>query len=548
MRFASLACVAGLMLVALLSAACGGGKEIEKAEAEDVLVVLRGDKSEILDPHATNSGGDANLIQQMYEGLVRPSEKPPVVWEPCLAESWTISDDFRTFTFKLRSGVKFHDGADFNAAAAKRSLDRCRNLGDKAAPPKLPYAAEYFGDIDSMETPDNLTLVIKLKDSNPKFLSNCGLFAASIVSPTAIKTLEGEKDPAKRQSWLTSHPAGTGPYTIKNPEDYQSAETITMSAFEGYWGGAPAIPKVVFKWAQDPKSRREQIVAGEAQLIDSPAPADWKQLTDDAGVKLYSWKAENLCYLGMNCDASKGFVTSDVRVRKAIAMAVDRAPLVALYDGTAVAHHVLLPPVTMGYPDGYLPSTDEGTRESRLPTARDLIKAAGAEGAELTLLLPSVPRPYLGKPSQVADLLRQQIEEIGLKIKLQPEPMANLGDLITNGGAPLVLIGWMGETGEPDDFWRPLLSGTDGKPGDSNVPRFYNDDVAAKIDRALKAGSIDKRRAIYEDLEKSVHEEFRPMVPLLSAMQAVAWRNEVDGLFVDSTGTYRLYKAKYKGK
>ena len=541
--WAALALALGISLTA-----CGGAKEIEKAEETDVLTVLRGDKSEILDPHATNSGGDANLIQQMYEGLVRSSAKAPVKWEPSLAESWTISDDFKTYTFMLRKGVKFHDGAELNAAAVKRSFDRGRNLDDAAAPPKLPYAAEYFGDIESIDTPDDTTVVFNLSDSNPKFLSNCGLFAASIVSPTAIKHMEGLKKASERQGWLTRHPAGTGPYTIKAEDDYKSAETITMTAYDGYWGGKPSIPLVVFKWAEDPKNRREQLLAGEVQLIDSPAPADWKQLEGDEGVTMYSWKAENLCYLGMNCDAAKGFATSDVNVRKAIAMAVDRTPLVSLYEGTAVAHHVLLPPVTMGFPEGYEPSTDKGAREERLAKARELIKQAGAEGTELTLLLPAVARPYLGKPSQVADLLRQQIEEIGLKIKLEKQPMNELGDSITNGAAPLVLIGWMGETGEPDDFWRPLLSGTDGKPGDSNVPRFYDEGVALKIDQALKAGSTDKRTKIYEELEKTVHEEFRPMVPLLSAMQAVAWRSEVEGLFVDSTGVYRLYKAKYKGK
>ena len=545
---ATLALFGAVVLSAILNTACGGGKEIEKAKEDEVLTVLRGDKSEILDPHATNSGGDANLIQQMYEGLVRPSEKPPVVWEPCLAESWTVDDEFKNYTFKLRKGVKFHDGADFNAAAVKRSFNRGRKLDDPAAPPKLPYAEEYFADIVGIETPDDFTVVFTLKGTNPKFIANTGLFAAGIVSPTAIKHMEGIKEAADRQGWLTRHPAGTGPYTIANEGDYQDAMTITMTAFDGYWGGKPAIPRVVFKWAQDAKGRREQILAGSVQLIDSPAPADWKDLDANADVNLYSWKAENLCYLGMNTDAEKGFATADVRVRKAIAMAVDREPLVALYDGTAVAHHVLLPPVTLGFPEGYKPSTDEGPREERLKKARELLKEAGAENLKLQLLLPAVPRPYLGKPPQVADLLRQQLAEIGITVELEPQPMAQLGDAISSGAAPLILIGWMGETGEPDDFWRPLLSGGGGRPGDSNVPRFYRQDVADQIDVALKERDPARRRALYEKLEKTVHEEHCPMVPLLSAMQAMAWRNEVEGLYVDSTGTYRLAKARYKGQ
>ncbi|MCC6464055.1 MAG: hypothetical protein IT463_01800 [Planctomycetes bacterium] len=539
-----IAMLAAAALCAL--SACGGGKEIEQAGEHEVLIVLRGDKSEILDPHATNSGGDANLIQQMYEGLVRPSDKPPVTWEPCLAESWTVDDKFKTYTFKLRKGVKFHDGATLDAASVKRSFDRGRHLDDPAAPPKLPYAEEYFADIESIGTPDEFTVVFTLKDTNPKFLSNTGLFAAGIVSPVAIKHMEAVQSLPERQSWLTRHPAGTGPYTIAQESDYQDAMTITMTAFDGYWGGKPAIPRVVFKWAQEAKGRREQLIAGAVQLIDSPAPADWKELSANSDVTLYSWKAENLCYLGMNTDAKKGFATADVRVRKAIAMAIDRDPMVALYDGTAVGHHVLLPPVTMGFPEGYRPTTDVGSREDRLTKARQLLKDAGVESLTLKLLLPAVARPYLGKPPQVADLVRQQLADIGITVELELQPMSELGDNITNGAAPLVLIGWMGETGEPDNFWRPLLSGGNGRPSDSNVPRFYRQDVADQLDAALKERDKAKRREMYEKLEKSVHEEHRPMVPLLSAMQAVAWRSNVEGLFVDSTGTYRLAKARYK--
>src|SRR5688500_14314613 len=166
-----------VFLSVLMLSACGDGRTIQQAQSTDVLTVLRGDKSEILDPHATNSGGDANLIQQMYENLVRSSRQPPVRWEPGLAESWQISPDYKTYTFTLRRGVRFHDGAELNAAAVKRSYERGRSLADPAAPPKLPYAEEYFSDIVSIATPDEYTVVFTLRDTNPKFLANTGLFA-----------------------------------------------------------------------------------------------------------------------------------------------------------------------------------------------------------------------------------------------------------------------------------------------------------------------------------------------------------------------------------
>jgi peptide/nickel transport system substrate-binding protein len=543
-RFASMLAIALLPVVWL--SACGGNSvpELKKVEKKDVIVVARGDKSEILDPHATNSGGDAYLIQQMYDTLVQPSAKPPVRWEPCLAESWK-DEDFKVFTFNLRKGVKFHDGADFNAAAAKRSFERGTNLKDPAAPPKLPYAEEYFGDIEKIEAVDDFTLRITLKASNPKFIASCGLFAASIVSPKAIAAMEKEANAGARQNWLTRHPAGTGPYTIAKEGDYQGAETVIMTAFDGYWGGKAATSRVVFNHDKDHKKRREQLTSGAVQLIDSPAPEDWDLLSKDTGVTLYSWEAENLCYLGLNTDAANGFATSKLEVRQAIAYAIDREQMLTLYAGTAKAHHVLLPPVMIGHPAGYRPSTDTGSRAERLEKARALLKGAGVEKLELKLLHPAVSRPYLGKPPEVADFIRQQLAEIGITVKPEPTPMRELGDIISKGTAPMVLIGWMGETGEPDNFWTPLLSGR-GKPSDNNVPRFWDKDVAAKVDAAAVERDIAKREAMYLELEKTVHEKFRPMVPLLTAKQAVAWRSEVEGIYVDSTGMYRLHKAHYK--
>ena len=351
--------------------------------------------------------------------------------------------------------------------------------------------------------------------------------------------------PSKRQSWLMRNTAGTGPYRIAREEDYRNAETITMTAFEDYWGGAPAIGRVVFTSNKDQKHRREQILAGAVHVTTDLAGADWTMLNDDEGVFLYTWEAENLCYLGMNSDPNGKHITKDVNLRKAIAMAIDRGPIVESYDGAAVPHHVLLPPVTLGYPKGYMPSTDKGPRADRLDMAKQLVKAAGAEGAELTLLMPDVPRPYLGKPAAIADLIRQQLGEIGLTIKLEPRSMSELVGELPAGTYPLVLLGWMGETGEPDDFWTPLLSGR-GKPSDNNVPRFYDAGVEAKVLAARNERDRAKRQAMYEDLEKTVHEEFRPMVPLLSAQQSVAWRSDVEGVYVDSTGTYRLHEAKFK--
>ena len=150
-----------LALSVLLAAlpACDGGRTIEKVDetSGQYLRLLRGDKSELLDPHATNSGGDADLLRQMYEGLLRPSRDYPVTWEPCLATEYS-HEGHKVWTFKLREGVVFHDGAAFDSAAVKKSFERIIVEDHPAKPIKRPYAAEFYSGIVDIATPDAMTV------------------------------------------------------------------------------------------------------------------------------------------------------------------------------------------------------------------------------------------------------------------------------------------------------------------------------------------------------------------------------------------------------
>ena len=542
---ATLMAVAGFALGAC-GGKDGGGKTIEKAEEGTFLRVLRADTSPILDPHATDSGGNANVIQQMYEGLVKPSRKQPVTWEPCLAESWLHDEEHKVWTFVIRQGVKFHDGTELDANVVKRSFDRIIIEDDPAQPIERPYRVDYFGFIKDVQAPDANTVVITLKTPRPNFIVSLGLFSGTVISSKALEHMATISDPKARSAWLTSHSAGTGPFRVAKPSDFVDGATVTLTAFEDYWGGAPKLERVVLTSSDQVKRRREQIAAGATDVTTDLDCADWADLREDTGVTLYTWDAENLCYLALNCSPDCKHPTNDVRVRKAIAMAIDRGPIVETYSGAAVPHHVLLPPVTMGHPKGYKPSTDVGDRSERLAKARELVKAAGAEGAELPLWFPAVPRPYLLRPDAIADHIRQHLKEIGLNVTLHKREMKELTPDRASLNFAMTLIGWMGETGEPDNFWRPLLSGSNGKPAGQNHAHFYNAEVEKKVNDALYELDKDERVQRYEALEKWVHEEFRPMVPLLSSDQSVAWRSNVKGVYVDSTGTYRLHEAYFE--
>lgn len=526
--------------------ACGGGNSgLKKVGAGKSILVLRSDKSDNLDPHSTSSGGDVRVLSMMYEHLVSASVgTAEVVWEKKgLAEDWTINADHTVYTFKIKKGIKFHDGADLDAHAVKKSLDRMVVENHPARPTERPYRDSYFKDIKSVEATDDTTIVVTHKSPNPRFLGTLGIHSAMIISPLAIEHLATLKV-EERKAWITSNPAGTGPYTIKG--GYKDGTDITLVAFDGYHGGAPKVEQIVFQTQTDMRTRTQRVLAGDVHFIDSLDPPDWESIDKNPKVSLYTWQGQNLCYLAMNCLPSDGHITSNRDVREAIALAIDRQPFVAKFAGRAKPQHVLIPPTMLGHPKGYRPKADSTPRAEALERARKLVKDAGAEGKELKMYLPDTARPYLLYPDEVANFIQQQLAEVGLKVVLDKAPLAQLTERVNKGEYPLVLIGWMGDTGEPHNFWGPLLSGVDGKPAGNNNTRFFHPDVAKKVDAAGVETDAKKRAELYYELEKWVHDEFRPMVPLVSAEQSYAWVSNLKGVEVDSTGTFRFHKAYFE--
>lgn len=547
-RPSRLSFVFGLAVLAVVAIACGGGNkpELRRVEEGKSITVLRSDKSADLDPVSTSSGGDVRVLEQMYEHLVSASvDTDEVIWEKNgLAEDWTINDDHTVYTFTIRKGIKFHDGTELDAEAVKKSLDRMVVEDHPARPPSRPYRKGYFGEVKSVEVKDKHTVVVTHNSPNPRFLGTLGLHGAMIVSSKAIDHMASLKGADERRSWLTRNPAGTGPYTIAREGDYQSDESITLTAFEDYWRGKPTIERIVFSTATEVRSRTERILNGDVHFVDSLDPGSWDDFESNEEIILYTWQGQNLCYLAMNCNPEDGHPTADKRVREAIALAIDRSPMVAKFSGRAKPHHVLIPPTMMGFPgSGYRPQTDQGSVDERRERARNLLKEADAEGIQLNLYLPDTPRPYLLYPDDIANLIQQQLQAVGIRVVLDKAPLKELTPKATAGELALVLIGWMGDTGEPDNFWAPLLSGKDGGPADTNNARFYDAKVAELVRKAGVVTDVSEREKLYHQLEKSVHNEHRPMVPLLSAEQSYAWLKKLKEVEVDSTGSFRFYKA-----
>lgn len=389
-------------IVVLLSSACtggnaGNGPSPVTGGSNDcgTLEMAFNFDMQVPDPDIFYQADGLNVTTGAYEGLLRykPNAEPPEI-EPHLAESYTVSPDGLTYTFKLREGVTFHDGTEFNAQAMIDSFDR------RAAVNAGP--AFYVSFIESSEAPDPYTLVIHLKEPNNAFL---GLVASpygfKAVSPAAVE--EHEVDGDQAQAWFAEHSAGTGPYTISSfqPGDYE------LTRFDDYWGVEPYVPacyeKVHIRVIPDFTTQALELENGGLDLMIHGIAKNDIPRFEDQGFEIFRTLGINFVVMHLNTHDGP---FSDPAVRAALPAALDRAAIVdAVWgDGAVVAEQI--------FPRGSLPAGvgtyDVGHDPSQLTGA---VEAGGWSGATVDFTY-TTDDPV---NEQLAGLIAAQLTEAGLK-------------------------------------------------------------------------------------------------------------------------------------
>lgn len=226
------------------------GAEAPAGSAQDTLIVGRGGDSASLDPSIVTDGESLKITHQVFDSLLEYKEGTTEV-QPSLAESWTVSEDGLKYTFKLRQGVKFHDGTDFNAEAVVFNFTRWSD-------PKSEYKFEgdSFDYYDSMFGPDGKRVIKEVKaiDDNTveftlnqpqaPFLQNLAMTSFGIASPTAIK---------EKKENFKNEPVGTGPFVFK---EWKRNDSITLEKNPNYWKeGLPKLNKVIVRSIPDNSAR-----------------------------------------------------------------------------------------------------------------------------------------------------------------------------------------------------------------------------------------------------------------------------------------------------
>jgi len=324
--------------------------------------------------------------QNVFEGLTTIDRDGKVV--PLLAESWTVSPDGLTYTFKLRQGVKFHSGESFDSSTAKFTLDRAR--GDQSVNPQK----RYFTTIDTIETPDAATLVLKLKQPTGSLLYWLGWPAAVMVAP---KTAEENK--------VT--PDGTGPFKFAS---WAKGSQVQLEKNAAYWNSQVSVKleKASFRFIGDAQAQAAALRAGDVDAFpEFGAPELMESFKGDARLVTEVGNTELKVVAGMN-NATKPF--NDKRVRQALMMAVDRATVIeGAWSGlgTAIGSHY-----TPNDP-GYIDLT--GTYPYDVEKAKALLAEAGyASGLTFT-----IKAPQMAYAQRSAQVLQAMFAEIGVTMNIE---------------------------------------------------------------------------------------------------------------------------------
>ncbi len=488
----------------------------------------------LFDPFYASDGETFRVTQQMFDGLVGYKPGTAEV-EPALATSWTQSQDGKSWTFKLREGVKFHDGTSFNAKAVCANFERWYNQTGAGQNAALSYYwIETFGgfaDDDkpslyrSCEVLDPYTAQINLTRATSKFPDALGLESFAMQSPTAMKKYGANEVKAQGSSFVYSeyakkHPTGTGAFEFVSYNEGNG--TIVLKRNDQYWGEKAKVEKLIFKIIPDETVRKQELLSGSIDGYDFPNPADLKSLRE-AGMNVQVREPFNIMYLGITQKNNPAL--RDLKVRKALAYAIDRKNLVQanLPQGARVA--------TQFYPksvDGWAKDVQKYPYDPE--KAKRLLAESGHPNLTVEFYWPTqVTRPYMPDPRGIFNAIAGDLRKVGITVKPVSKPW-NGGYIndVTNARADLFLLGWTGDYNSPDNFIGTFFGTPTNQFYTAASP--WGDDLARQLKAADREPSENKREAMYAEINRKLMSQYLPAVPLAHSPPAIVTAPYVDGL------------------
>jgi len=486
---------------------------------------------ESLNPQLVTTTTGMNAGRPIFNNLVEfvPGTTNLV---PGLAESWEISADGTEYTFHLRKGVKFQSNATFMPSRPMNADDVLFSLL-RQWKEDHPYHRisgsnyDYFKDmgmpdlLQSIDRLDDLTVRIKLKRPEAPFLADLAMPFNVILSAEYADHLLRAGTPER----LDQEPIGTGPFSFVS---FKKDIAIRYHSFADYWRGNQPIDQLVFSITPDPAVRLAKLKAGECQVMAFPNPADVGRIAADPSLTLLHQEGFNIGYLAINTTRPP---FDDVRVRRAINLAIDKAAIIqAVYQGAGVIAKNPIPPTLWSYNDAIRDYPYDPDEAQRL-----LVEAGHAQGFDADLWYMPVSRPYNPDGKRMAEMIADDLGKVGIRLNLVTDEWSAYRTALQAGKPSLALYGWTGDNGDPDNFLDVLLGCTSARPGGNNIAKWCNKDFDALVIKAKVVADRAQREALYRDAQVIFKRE-APWVPIAHSIVFMATRKEVSGFKMDPLG------------
>jgi peptide/nickel transport system substrate-binding protein len=475
-----------------------------------------------IDPHVNASSELGIPLSSVYDTLV--AQDRDGTFHPYLATSWTVSDDGRVYTFKLRQEVVFHDGTPFNAQAVVRNLNR---IADPAT--RSQKAIFLLGPYDHAEAVDEYTAQIVLKEPYAPLLDGLSQIYLGMASPAALD---------KWGDQYQLHQVGTGPFRFVS---YQERQMLVLERNPDYaWPpktrghqGPAYLEKIEFRFYADPATRLPALLSGQADVMGELPPPDAERISE---------KDYRLYPVAVPGQSVQFFLNStlapldDLRVRRALLNATDRVALVsAVFGSTSPVAHGPLAAVTHG-----ADPTLAGRYPYDLAQARSLLAEAGWADSDGDGILEKAGRPLTLKGVQmtwgelpaIGTILQAQWKALGVNLQLEPMPYPAALEAGRKGTHHLIPFA---TSGTDPNLLRTYFHSSN--VGGFNWARVSDPELDSWLDQAARLSDWPQRAALYAQIQQRVMDQAW-IVPIRDQVNLNAASARVQGLTFDVQGWF----------